>query len=182
MKIKKMKWIPFLDYEKEEAWLNEMSSKGYAFTGMTFGGRYIFDECSPGEYAYRKELLEKRPGDPDSKEYLRFMADNGAECVFLYYRHAYFRRKAKEGRFDIYSSIDSRLQYYRRVKRFFLPFTCIFFILAAYGVVTNLVIFGSPHPSLINIIALIFGTIFFVQWNKIRKKIKQLEQEKRLRE
>lgn len=41
--MRKLKF--FLDFEKEEKWLNEMAAKGYEFTDKTFG--YKFHEVNP---------------------------------------------------------------------------------------------------------------------------------------
>ncbi|MCL1981543.1 MAG: DUF2812 domain-containing protein, partial [Clostridiales bacterium] len=98
--MKKTIWKLFVDFEKEEEWLNEMSAKGLAFTDYFFG-RYTFADSAPSEYVYRIELLENRKGHPESQKYLNFMAENGADCVSTWYRWVYFRKKAASGSFDI---------------------------------------------------------------------------------
>ena len=50
----------FMDYEKEEKWLNDMSAKGLQLVHYSFP-RYTFEEGEPGEYTYRIQLLENIP-------------------------------------------------------------------------------------------------------------------------
>jgi len=56
-------WKAFLDYEKEEKWLNEMVAKGFAMTAYSWC-HYTFENCVPGEYIYRIELLEHSVNHP----------------------------------------------------------------------------------------------------------------------
>ena len=46
----------YYDKDKEEAFLNEMSAKGYAMKRF-FLGLYTFEKCRPGEYTYRVDLI-----------------------------------------------------------------------------------------------------------------------------
>jgi len=114
----KVFWKWFINYEKEEAWLNEMSAKGLAFTDY-FLCRYKFADSAPGEYTVRIELLENVPVHPKSKQYLSFMAESGVELVSTWFRWAYFRKKAEDGPFDIFSDIDSRIAHYKRITMLF---------------------------------------------------------------
>ena len=58
----------FLNYEKEEEWLNEMSAKGMALIYYSWC-RYVFEETQNNEYIYRIELLEKSPTSAESIPY-----------------------------------------------------------------------------------------------------------------
>ena len=42
----------YFDKDKETAWLNEMSRRGWAMNGF-FAGFYRFEKCDPGEYIYQ---------------------------------------------------------------------------------------------------------------------------------
>jgi len=63
------KWNAFMDHEKEEAWLNDMAARGFAFTDLALL-RYSFEDCELGEYTYRIELLNELPMHPESRRYL----------------------------------------------------------------------------------------------------------------
>jgi hypothetical protein len=103
-----------INYRKEEAWLNRMAQKGLHLVDYTFC-RYLFEEGKPGEYIYRMELLKNMPGDPETDAYLRFMEENGVECVSTFWRWAYFRKNAGEGNFEIYSDRKDKIKHARRV-------------------------------------------------------------------
>ena len=49
----------YYDKDKEEAFLNEMSAKGYAMKRF-FLGLYTFEKCRPGEYTYRVDLISDK--------------------------------------------------------------------------------------------------------------------------
>lgn len=102
------------DYEKEEKWLNELSTKGLQLIEVGFC-RYVFMDGTPGEYEYRLELLEHVPNHPESKAYFRFMEEMGITHVASYMRWAYFRKKADGEPFDIYSDLDSKIKHYGRI-------------------------------------------------------------------
>jgi hypothetical protein len=104
----------FIDYEKEEKWLNQMAAKGLALTDYSWC-RYVFEETPPGEYTYRLELLENLTILPESRKYIEFLEETGVEQVASYMRWVYFRKKTKDGPFDLYSDLDSKLDHYKRV-------------------------------------------------------------------
>ena len=167
-----------MDYEKEEAWLNEMSAKGFAFIGVSPFGRFAFVESAPGEYIYRINYLKNDSNHPESQQYLSFMAETGAECVFSKKKRAYFRKKAENGNFDIYSDVDSRIAHYRLAGSFFLPLG----ILEMCGGTLQLLIILTEELSFLNLFTFgclwIMCAIFLHFWNRLRKKIKNLEKEK----
>ena len=177
--MKKVIWRPYLDYEKEEKWLNEMSAKGLAMTNYTWC-RYTFEECDPGAYIYRLEFLNHLPNNPESERYIRFMEENGVEYVASYFRWVYFRKKAANGIFDIYSDIDSRIRHYKRILALWIPLCCADF---AIGVI-NLIIGLSSSPLNLSaaLLLIVLVGIIAYQCLKIGRKLRELQKEKELRE
>jgi hypothetical protein len=104
----------FVNFEKEEKWLNDMASKGLNLIDYSFG-RYLFEEGKPGEYIYRLELLNELPSHAESQAYIKFMEETGVECVATYMRWVFFRKKAEEGAFDLYTDCASRIKHYKRI-------------------------------------------------------------------
>lgn len=104
----------YMDYEKEESWLNEMASQGWSFTGRRLGG-YRFEQGEPGEWIYRIELLPADAGSAASQEYLSLLLEAGAEVVSRQARWVYLRRPAAMGPFVLFSDLESRIGHYRRV-------------------------------------------------------------------
>ena len=62
----------FVDYEKEEKWLNEMAQSGWALESFRLM-RYVFKQVERGTYTYRIELLSNLPSHPESKAYMAFL-------------------------------------------------------------------------------------------------------------
>jgi len=105
-------WI--WQFEKEEKWLNEMSAKGLQLRSTTLF-IYTFDVGLPGEYVYRLELLDNRLPFSEKEKYIHFVEDTGAECTTRWFNWIYFRKKAAEGEFDLFSDVDSRIKHINRV-------------------------------------------------------------------
>ena len=123
-KVHKLFW----SYEKEENWLNEMAARGMMLRGYTWG-TYFFEQGQPGEYVYRLELLKNLPTHPESQAYIEFLKDAEIEHVASYLRWVYFRKKANDGPFDLYSDKSLKIKHYQR-------------ILALFGVVFSLNLFA----------------------------------------
>ena len=183
--MRSARWKFFINYEKEEAWLNEMSAKGFAFREY-FLLRYSFEDSEPGEYIYRIELLENWITHPESQRYIGFLKENGVEAVATWGRWVYFRRRAEEGAFDIYSDVESRLTHYRRVGVMFLV-VGLAEIMIGVGQIPGVLWYLSGEISVpMSLIALVLlwglGGVFLFAWNSLRRKIKMLKREKNLRE
>jgi len=103
----------FLDCEKEEAWLNEMSAEGFALLGVS-GGKYVFENSQPGEYIYRIVGLDRDPNHPASLEYLQFLKGTNIEHITSDLNWVYLRKESADGAFEVYSDIDSKLKQYRK--------------------------------------------------------------------
>jgi len=182
------RWKVFVNYEKEEVWLNEMAAKGFAFVDFILC-RYTFMDCEPGEYTYRIELLENLSSTHESKRYLSFMAENGVEHIASWARWVYFRKRASDGVFDIYSDIESRIVHYRRISILWLVLMFCFLIMAVTQLMPGIdyLLSGQYVSSLafhltLGAFFLCFTATVLINWNQLRRKIKQLKLEKQLRE
>ena len=63
------KWFWAWDFDKEEHWLNEMAARGLSLVSVGWC-RYEFEDCVPGEYSVRLELLKEKPMHPESVKYM----------------------------------------------------------------------------------------------------------------
>ena len=129
----------FMSYEKEEKWLNQMAQKGMHLVDYTFW-RYLFEEGEPGEYIYRIELLKELPGHPESAAYLKFMEESGVEEVSTYMRWVYFRKKASEGSFEIYTDRKGKIKHAWRVISLIGVLCVLNFIIACYNLGLGVVV------------------------------------------
>jgi hypothetical protein len=178
--MKKIIWKWYVNYEKEERWLNEMAAKGLALVRYTWC-RYVFEDCKPGEYIYRIELLAHSPRHAESRKYIEFLAGMGIEHIDSYWRWIYFRKKAELGAFDLYSDIDSRMKHYRRVNLFISAVA----FLNLFAFILNLVV-AISDKSVINYFAggvsFTVCLILFFAGRPSKRKRKELKEAKKIRE
>ena len=179
--IRKAYW----NYEKEEKWLNEMSSKGLAFTDYSWC-RYVFEDATEGEYIYRIEFLDYPVKHPESKKYLSFLEETGVEIVAYYMRWVYLRKKASEGNFDVYSDIDSKIKHYKKVNFWWSMLAGVEFGAALINIAIGLIYLVLEGEVIFNLIIgailLIMGFLFLGLRRPLRKKIKKLKNEREIRE
>jgi hypothetical protein len=175
-----------MDAEKEEKWLNELAAQGLAMRSFWLC-RYIFEECEKGEYIYRIELLEEMPGHPSSEAYIRFMEESGVEFVQPWVRWAYFRRKAADGPFELFSDADSRIAHYSRICRLYTALAIALLGCAlsnAYGTWLYFAegfSFGAVSFGALRL-CLAFFILLFALGRKYARKIARLKQERAIRE
>ena len=170
----------FINFEKEEQWLNEMAAKGFHFIDYSIG-RYLFEEGTPGEYIYRLELLEKLPSHVESKAYINFMEESGIECVGTYFRWVYFRKKSSEGPFDLYSNFASRIRHYKRVATLIGIAGAINLYVAFSNTIIGLT-GASSFILYLSIINWILVVAIIPQFIKYMKKIFKMKKESQLYE
>lgn len=93
------------NFDKEEKWLCDMASKGFALVGVGFC-RYEFENCDPGEYDVRLQLLNDRPNHPESQHYISFIEETGAEHVGSYCKWVYFRKRHQMGHLSCFPILN----------------------------------------------------------------------------
>ena len=160
------KWFWVWDFEKEERWLNEMALQGWVLDGVGWC-TYHFRRCEPGGYTVR---LEMRPYD---ESYVAFMEETGAEFVGRMMAWIYFRKKAADGAFDLYSDIDSRIAHLDRIGK----------MLTVIGGL-NLVIgiLNSINGNGIGWVNLLCATLLMYALGRIHGKKEALEKDRQLME
>lgn len=171
------------EYEKEEKWLNEMAAKGLLLTDVGFC-RYVFEEGTPGAYQYGLEMLPQSPNHPESRNYIEFMEESGAEHVGTMKHWVYFRRPVTDAPFEIYSDLDNKIKHMQSVYRL----ACILAGVCVTAGVVNLSIglnTASTEPALnlgVAIPCLIFGLFIAFGAGKMALPLKKLKAERKLRE
>ena len=162
-------------YEKEEQWLNQMSNQGYMLTHVGFFC-YTFEYDPENTYQYQLELLEHLPNHPKSQAYIAFLEETGISYVGSIFFWAYFRKPADQKGFCLYSDSSSRLLYFVRLAKFFLPLGLANFIIGAVNVSlyfkNTSAVFNLCAGSL-NLLLSAFVAYFVVKLLIKYKKIKQ---------
>ena len=172
------KWFWAWDFEKEEKWLSECAAKGLALVSVGLC-RYDFEECTPGAYQVRMELLDNRPFHPESMQYLRFLEETGAEHVGSYMNWVYLRRPSELGAFDLFSDNASRVRHLGRIIAWLLPLgvlnTGIGIINLSIGIA-----WGSPVNMACGIFSLLVSALLGIGVWKLSKKRNALKRDARI--
>ena len=106
------KWYWMWNYEKEEAWLNEMAQSGWLLDKVGFC-KYEFVACEPASYAVRLQMLEK------NESYVSFMEETGAKYIGRVSQWVYFSKSLEEGPFNLFSDNDSRITHLEKISKLF---------------------------------------------------------------
>ena len=159
----------YYDKDKEEAFLNEMSGKGYAMKHF-FLGVYTFEKCQPGEYTYRVDLISDKTVEQRNELY-DLIRDSGGELVQTWGIWAIFRKK---GNFELYTDPESQIKQFRRIRKIFLRLVIVEFLLSIPQWYNSI---QTKEPMLI-LMAMLLTLIAFVFLKQVRtctKKITELE-------
>lgn len=169
--MKKVMYRFFMDYQKEEKWLNEQNEKGLHLTKVQFT-RYTFVEGTPGEYIYRNELLSGFTSK-DHNEYLDFLKEGGIEVVDQFGGWGYFRKKADDGPFELYTDTSSKISYLNRVLYLFgfLLLINLYFFFFNFWIADGIRWFSYISLAVAILIIYPLSTVYK------RKKALQVEQE-----
>lgn len=168
----------YWDFEKEERWLNEMAAGGLNLIRHRWS-TYRFERGTPGEWIYRIQFLDNDARKPAGRAYIDFVAETGAEPVDTHTHWVYFRRRAADGPFELFTDLDSRLAYYKRVLAFYslLAFVLAMGMAVAVSRVVKLAEEAIGRfwglPIFIPYVALVVA--FFVQTMRLTKRVRELE-------
>lgn len=116
--MKKVKYRFFLDYEKEEQWVNDMEKSGWHLEKFGFG-RFVFKKGEPNTFVYRNEFiggLSKK----EKEEYFELLNDSGITVVHQCFTWIYMKRAVAEGPLELYTDTNSKIAYYNRILYIFL--------------------------------------------------------------
>lgn len=177
--MKKVKYRFYVDYEKEEQWVNEMSKNGWHLEKfMVF--RYTFAKGESGAYIYRNELIAGL-ALKDKNDYLEFLKESGIEVVNKFGGWAYFRKKAEEGTFEIYTDTTSKISYYNRILNLF---TLLFLFNLIMGIINLIISKSAPYKGVVNLstglLGLIVAILILIPTLKVYQRKKSLKNQQQL--
>ena len=177
----------FYNYEKEERWINSMSAKGMALVDY-FWTRYVFEEEEPGKYIYKIEFLDKMGSkNIENIAYVTFLEDLGVECVGIYMHWATLRKEAKDGPFEIYTDLNSRIKNCRKMSRWWLSLAAFEGAIEVYELILTGIRISNGNISILPMIIfpsviMAFTILFFSLGWTARIKLKELTKESKIYE
>ena len=118
MKAGKISINWFVDFDKEELWLNEMARKGWAFW-HTNGVIYRFKPCKPGEFIYQIDFDEKKSHEGVG-DYVVFRSSCGDLFVHQWKRKIYWKRETASGPFEAENNVAAKLRLTNKAFNFHL--------------------------------------------------------------
>jgi hypothetical protein len=172
----------YWDKDKEETWLNDMVSEGWALSHF-FLGVYTFKKCEKGEYTYRIDFMNDVESSQRSRDYIKFVEDTGAEYVDSWFRWVFFRKKTSEGEFVLYTDIDSKIKNYKSIRNMFAVVSMLEFV-----IFINLIFSFFEHEEFYTSSLFFIGLIFMLfailasAAIKTNIKINKLVKEKAIKE
>lgn len=161
------KWFWVWDFDKEDQWLNEMALAGWVLDSVGFC-KYNFVKCEPGEYTVRLEMHDQ------DDEYVAFMEETGAEYIGRIVKWIYFRKKAVDGPFEIFSDIDSRISQLDKISK----------LTASLGFANLAIGLANSFNPVTNVgwVNLIVCAVLMYGLGRIHSKKEVLEKERMVRE
>ena len=165
------------DFDKEEAWLNEMAAKGLHLTGVGFC-TYTFEEGALGAYGIRLELLDNAATHKKSRAYINFVEETGAEHVGSILRWVYFRKKTEEGGFDLFSDVDSRIAHLKRVLLLIGIIGAMELYCGAVNGILQLIQNGAPFNLFVAVLSCAITMLFVYGFARVLKKYNRLKKER----
>ncbi len=160
------KWYWVWDYDKEERWLNQMAMQGWTLAEVGWC-RYVFEKSEPGAYIIRLQM------HPRDESYTDFLEEIGAEYVGRVIQWIYFRRRAEDGPFELFSDTQSRLEHLQWIARMLLAIGMMNLLI---GVVNA---FGGNAIGAVNVV---LATVLMYGLGRIHGKIENLKQDRNLEE
>lgn len=170
----------YVNMEKEQAWLNNMASKGWVLSKMSMGGLITtFERCEPNEYEIQMEIMKYPKSTKQGQEYLKFLSDAGIESVYSFGGYSYYRKKADGTPFELYTDTTSKIQHLRRKKLIYWNggWTNLILGILCLGLYTLLACLTGEFlliGFIVGVICLLLGLVFIGAANPYRKQIKEL--------
>ncbi|MEZ3445281.1 MAG: DUF2812 domain-containing protein [Lachnospiraceae bacterium] len=111
-----IKFRLYLNKDAEAEWLNQMAAEGWAMKRF-FAGFFAFERCEKGEYVYQVDFGDRLFSV--SSDYRELLQDTGIEIVQTWGYWVILRKKASEGKFELYTDVASSIGHYKKIRRMF---------------------------------------------------------------
>jgi Protein of unknown function (DUF2812) len=171
--VKKFRPFTVDQFEKEQEYFEEMSSKGFHFENYKFPF-YKFKEGEPQHYQYQIDFQNL---DSENKEsYLQLFKDDGWEFVMeyggVYGTWFYFRKpKSEEQTPLIFTDTDSKIELYGKIRKNWAFYFIILFLLT---MLPNFLMGNTFVSIFTNVIWIIVAFIYAKITIRLTLKIRNL--------
>lgn len=143
------KYKCFIDYNKEEKWLNEMAQQGYELDSASFG--YNFHNIKPENQIIRIDYRVFK-NQKDFIDYCTLFEDSGWRHIAgtKYSGAQYFKKIKEDSEDDIFSDVVSKAGRYKRVSNMWLTMAiCYLPIIIVLLTQGNIDYNAITHPKLL---------------------------------
>ena len=173
---------------KEEAWINEMAEHGY---GLVSAGRvtYEFEDIEDGKYKYKALFVRGSFTSEKNREFLKFMEEMGVHNTghvsYPGRTVIYLRYDSSMEDFDVYSDLDSKIEYEKTLVSYLLfaaIMNLIAWVLNMFIFFTNCVRGYPSYISLVCALNLVLAVILIKNILKHVNKIKEYKVEREIHE
>jgi len=169
--LRKFKLFFAWDDNKEEAWLEEMSRKGWHLASVGIPTLYNFVSGEAKPYTYRLDFITATNKE-DRQDYYQLFSDAGWDHIGEMGGWQYFRKLAKGGEAaEIFTDNQSKIQKYQRLIGFLA--------LIAVSIIPMTIVLANSDFSVfyrtILVIYLAMGLIYGYSIFKIWKRIQDLK-------
>jgi hypothetical protein len=168
--VRKFKWFWAWQDEAEEAWLREMSNKGWHLSSVGIPTIYDFESGEPEDFVY--SLDYRSHFKMDKEDYLQLFRDAGWEYIGEMSGWQYFRKQAQPGEgLEIYTDAESKISKYQRL----LTFAAILMLPLFIFVIVNTGDAPYGWISVIRVINFLLFVLYLYAVVKILIRINQLK-------
>jgi hypothetical protein len=166
--MKVFKWIWAWEDEKEEAWLREMSQKGWHFQSCSLPGIYLFEQGQAKDYVYR---LDYFTNNKDKGNYLQLFLDAGWKYMGEMGGWQYFRIETVNGQApEIFSDNESKAKKYQRLLLILVAISPIYIVN-----VSNFNHSSGTLEEVIRFVMFLFLMLFLYAITKLALRIRTLK-------
>lgn len=106
----------YIDFEKEEYWLNEMAKQGWELTGISFGYKFVEREKDDINIRIDHRNFKR---NSEYQDYIALFSDSGWEHIAGTKTSGkqYFKRTDQKADEDIFSDIHSKCERYQSLSK-----------------------------------------------------------------
>lgn len=175
----KVKYRFYLDYEKEENWVNDMAKNGWHLMKFAFG-KFTFQKGDPGAFVYRNECILGM-SSKERKDYLELLKASGVTIVHEFGGWIYMKKAVTDGSFELYTDTKSKMAYYTRILNIFF----MFFLVNLFWGISNISFLSDASKiefinSGIGILNILVAMLIAIPLIKVIRRKRNLRDKNRL--